>query len=178
MRVIATVRDLARLAAVGVLAVWFAFYRPAGVLGGTTGYVLVEGRSMLPAYRTGDLVIAVPRSAYGPGDVVVYTVPAGEPGAGGRVIHRIVRAEPDGSFVTRGDNNGWDDSWRPTAGDILGSAALAVPGAGPAVALVRSPVVAGLLGALIAFAVLEPLLGGSGGRRRRNPDVTEVAAGS
>lgn len=177
MRVIATARDLARVGAFFVLGAWFAFYRPAGILGGDASYILVTGQSMLPTFRGGDLVVALPSDTYRSGDVVVFTVPAGEPGAGGHVIHRIVRSD-GAAFVTRGDNNAWDDRWRPTAADVLGTPVLHVPGAGAALAILRSPLIAGLGAAVVALVVLEPLIGGAGRRRRRSPEAAEVAAGS
>lgn len=175
MRLIGTIRDVARIGALVVLAAWFGFYRPAS-LGGSASYILVAGQSMLPTYRSGDLVIALPKPAYLPGDVVVFTVPAGEPGAGGQVIHRIV-AERGGVLVTRGDNNGWDDRWQPTAANVLGSPVAHVPGAGSLLALVRTPMVAGVIGAVIAYVLLEPVLV-HGSRRRRGPEAAEAAAGS
>jgi len=62
---------------------------------------LVSGSSMLPAYRTGDLVLGVATyiANYTIGDVVVWyaTYTHG-------VIHRVVNVS-DGYVVTRGDNN-------------------------------------------------------------------------
>jgi len=62
---------------------------------------LVTGSSMLPAYRTGDIVLGVATyiAVYSVGDVVVWyaTYTHG-------VIHRVVNAS-DGYVVTKGDNN-------------------------------------------------------------------------
>ena len=51
-------------------------------------------------FKKGDMPI-VEKSAYKVGDVVVYTVPTQQV----PIIHRIVKINPDGSFVTKGDHN-------------------------------------------------------------------------
>jgi len=62
---------------------------------------LITGSSMLPAYRTGDIVLGVATciAEYSVGDVVVWyaTYTHG-------VIHRVINAS-DGYVVTKGDNN-------------------------------------------------------------------------
>ena len=65
-------------------------------LGGNTTYTIVAGRSMEPALESGDLVITRRQASYEVGDVIVYEIPAGDPGAGVKVIHRIVAESADG----------------------------------------------------------------------------------
>lgn len=148
------IRLISRLTVVAIVAVWFALFRPAA-LGGPAAYVVVAGESMLPGLQSGDLVIAQQRPTYGIGDVVVYRVPAGEPGAGASVIHRVVGGSLQDGLVTRGDNTGAPDIWHPGPADVLGAAWFSVPGLGRVVAFVRSPLG---LGAVAGFGVFTLLL--------------------
>ncbi|MFB9618673.1 signal peptidase I [Brooklawnia cerclae] len=110
-----------------VLALWPATW------GGLTGLTAVYGHSMEPTYRTGDLVVTVRAPSYHVGDVVSYKVPEGQPGAGGRVIHRVVSVDASSGtevYTTKGDNNSSADEWRFGADDVLGRAVLRVPSAG------------------------------------------------
>jgi len=114
------------LCVVVVLALW-----PAR-LGGWTSETVVSGTSMQPTYHTGDLVVGWMRTTYAPGDIVVYKVPAGEPGEGYSIIHRLVSVDAEGRWTTRGDNKSAVDPWHPTARDIVGKALFMVPRAGDA----------------------------------------------
>lgn len=111
------------LLAAAVVVLWPAPW------GGFTGLTIVSGHSMEPTYHTGDLVVTARQPGYAVGDVVSYRVPAGQPGSGGRVIHRIVSIE-DGVIHTLGDNNADVDPWVFTATDIAGRAVLRIPGLG------------------------------------------------
>lgn len=170
MRVIAGSLLVTRALVAAMLVAWFLLLRPSGLLGGNATYVLVEGRSMEPRYRTGDLVIAAPATEYRIGDIVVFRVPRGQPGAGGLVIHRIVDRAGD-AFVVRGDANGWTDQWRPTAADILGRAEGLVPAVGRLLVVLRQPALLAAFAALAAFLVLDQLYP----TRRRRPTPKEVA---
>src|SRR5215210_1217236 len=57
--------------------------------GGHLGLTVVSGHSMEPTYYTHDLVFTWKRDTYAPGEVVVYTVPEGDPGEGYHVVHRV-----------------------------------------------------------------------------------------
>src|SRR5215831_17838445 len=57
--------------AIAALVGWALFLRPQS-LGGPAGYVLVSGKSMLPRYHTGDLVLVERRSSYHLGEVIAY----------------------------------------------------------------------------------------------------------
>ena len=71
-------------------------------LGGNTTYTIVAGHSMEPSLESGDLVITRRQASYDVGDVVVYEIPEGSPGAGVKVIHRIVADSADGVFRLAG----------------------------------------------------------------------------
>lgn len=61
--------------------------------------------SMEPNYYKGDMLVIAGTGRYTVGDVVVYDTP-NQPLP---VIHRIITENPDGTFVTKGDNNLMDD---------------------------------------------------------------------
>ena len=158
---------LGSLAGVVVLAGWFVFLRPAA-LGGPAGYVLVRGVSMQPTYQGGDLVIVRPQRRYAAGDIVAYRVPAGEPGAGIQVIHRITGRMPDGRFNLLGDDNDAPDDWHPSETDVVGKAWLRIPKAGLLLAALHAPVPLASLGTGITVAIiLVPGGRPDAGRRRR-----------
>ncbi len=138
---------------VALAAIWFVLFRPT-TLGGPAAYVIVAGDSMLPDLRSGDLVVAQQRRTYGLGDVVVYRVPAGQPGAGASVIHRVVGGSLQDGLVTRGDNTDAPDIWHPGPADVLGSAWFSVPGVGRIIAFVRSPLGLGAIAGFVAFVLV------------------------
>lgn len=130
---------------------WLLLLRPQS-LGGPVAYVLVSGASMEPALHDGDLVVARPSEAYERGDVIVYRVPEGEVGAGALVIHRVTGGSAARGYVTKGDNRAREDLWRPRPGDVEGRLWLRLPGAGRALALLRTPLGLALVAGLLAFA--------------------------
>lgn len=134
--------------AVVLFGVWFVMFRPT-VLGGPATYVVVSGTSMEPTLHGGDLVVLRERDSYGVGDVVSFRIRDGEPGAGHDVIHRIQAEDADG-YVTQGDNLDGADPWRPQDSDVSGELWLHAPAAGSWFALLRSPVVIGLLSGIAA----------------------------
>jgi signal peptidase I len=153
-RAVRRARRLAGAAVVLLLvALWVVFLLPAG-LRGTASYLIVSGNSMDDTYASGDLVIVRESGAYGVGDVIGYQVPEGEPGAGHLVIHRIVGGDPEQGFVTQGDNNDQPDLWRPRPQDVLGRSFLHLPGTGPLLIRLRTPVGLGLLAGLLSFTLL------------------------
>jgi signal peptidase len=154
---------------------WLVFLRPVW-LGGPAGYAVVSGRSMQPTLHVGDLVLTHKQGAYAAGDVVVFRVPEGEPGAGGKVIHRIVGGSADEGFVVQGDNKNAPDIWHPTKHDIVGKMWFSVPRAGYILAFLHGPLqLAGLASGFAVFLVLtggedeKQLRKGSPGKR---PDGT------
>lgn len=149
------------IALVAVLAGCAFLLRPAAILGGSTGFVVVRGTSMLPTLHNGDLVVSRAHDRYSVGDVLAYHVPQGQLGQGRLVIHRVVAVAPDGSLTLRGDNNPQADPWHPRQADVGGTEWLRVPKAGGMLLLLRTPAVAAMLGALLAIWVVA----------RREPDA-------
>jgi signal peptidase I len=142
-----------------VFLVWFTWLRPVA-LGGPASYVVVQGGSMEPTYRDGDLVLVREAPEYQQGDIIAFR-------AGGnfddptRIIHRIVGDRGDGTFTTQGDNRDRFDPWTPGPDDIIGKASLHLPLAGrTAGAISRPETLAALGGAAV-------VVGGERRRRRR-----------
>lgn len=119
-------------------------------MGSHLGITIVVGNSMEPALESGDLVVTRKQPNYAISDVIVYRIPAGEPGEGARVIHRITGGTADG-FETAGDHREGVDLWRPSVDDVVGSPVLTIPGGGLAILWLRSPLVLGALVAAAAF---------------------------
>jgi signal peptidase len=151
--------------AVLVCLFWAQYLRPQA-FGGRAGYVLVSGKSMLPRYHTGDLVLVEQQSSYHVGQVVAYRVPKGDAMAGAQVIHRIIGGNAQKGFVVQGDNRTAPDVWRPKPRDIVGAKTLRIPNAVLILQFLRSPLFLGLLAACFVF--VQVLL--------RNDDEAEVAA--
>lgn len=124
-------------------------------LGGGTGYVIVAGGSMAGTYESGDLVVTRSAPGYEVGQVVVFSVPEGEPGEGMRVVHRITDGDGETGYTTRGDALDSDDPWQPQDDDVWGAAVLHFPGAGDVLSTLLHPIVlAALAGGLATAAVL------------------------
>jgi len=136
--------------AIAAVVGWALFLRPQS-LGGSAGYVLVSGKSMLPRYHTGDLVLVEKQSSYYVGEVIAYHVPKGDPMAGAQVIHRIVGGDAQHGFVVQGDNRTAPDVWRPKPADIVGAKALRIPDGVVVLQYMRSPLLLALLAASLVF---------------------------
>jgi len=125
--------------------------------GGQVAYIKVDGHSMDPTFHLDDLVVVRQQQHYQVGDAVVYRIPAGEFGAGSRVIHRLKQRRPDGTYITQGDNKPLVDPWHPTDSDVVGKAWFDVPAGGRYFASLAKPMPLGLLCAgLTVFAMLLP----------------------
>ena len=148
-------------------AAWFVTLRPAS-LGGPATYVIVRGVSMEPTYHDGDLVIVRHRPAYKVGDIVAYTIPAGDVGGGLSVIHRIVGGSLDAGFATKGDNNAESDPWQPTLGQIEGATWLVLPKAGAIMSSLRTPITLAAFAAAVAVAMVIYRDGGQEGPEDRD----------
>ncbi|OLF08588.1 signal peptidase I [Actinophytocola xanthii] len=144
-----TITSAAVLIAIGLL-----------VLGGFR-LVVTRGDSMEPHFFAGDLVLVHEQPQYRVGDVVAYDSPS----LGITMLHRIVGVR-DGGFVTRGDNNDWDDPDLLTATDLSGRLVLRIPRAGAMIESLRGPVGSILVGTLF-LAVLAIAWGQRSRRRRR-----------
>ena len=144
------VNALGLVLTVSAVVFWGMFLRPQS-LGGPAGYVLVSGKSMLPLYHTGDLVLVERQSSYHVGEVIAYHVPKGDPMAGAQVIHRIIGGDAVHGFLVQGDNRTAPDVWRPTPKDIVGAKALRIPNAVVVLQYLRSPLLLGLIAACFVF---------------------------
>jgi signal peptidase len=110
------------------LAVWPAAW------GGSTSLTIVAGHSMDPTFATGDLVVG----RTGPvrvGDVIVYQ----PDDVDGHVVHRVVGGNATDGWVMRGDDNTWDDIWRPTSDEVVGVVRWHVPHVGAVLGGLTSP---------------------------------------
>ena|SRR5947209_5216965 len=152
-----------RVAAIAIAALvclfWAQYVRPQS-LGGQAGYVLVSGHSMLPRYKTGDLVVVERHASYHRGEVIAYHVPKGDPMAGAQVIHRIIGGDAQHGFIVQGDNRTAPDTWRPKPADIVGAKALRIPDAIIVLQFLRAPIFLALLAACFVF--VHVLSGGDG----------------
>ena len=72
-------------------------------------YMTVQGESMAPTYRLGDVLLVTPVEPHDirVGDIVVARFP-GTTGHDSLYVHRVVGTQAD-SFQLRGDNNATDD---------------------------------------------------------------------
>jgi signal peptidase I len=154
-----------------LLATWFLLFRPQ-VLGGPASYVGVSGVSMTPRMHNGDMAIVEKQPSYRVGDIIAYRIPAGEPGAGSNVIHRIVGGNGITGFVTKGDHNPYADQfWHPTTANVIGRVWLHLPGLAGFLAHLRSPLQLAVAVGMVTFAVLSwP------SRRERQDKSRDIAA--
>ena len=123
-------------------------------LHGSTAYIGVAGHSMDGTYRSGDLIVVRRQATYRVGDIVAYTIPAHEFGAGAHVIHRIVGGNATLGYATKGDNRTINDPWRPRNSDVLGRSWLRIPGLGNGIQKLAHPVPLGVLCGGIAILSL------------------------
>ena len=133
-------------------------------LGGAVTYVIVDGNSMEPRFRFGDLVLVRTESAYSAGDAVVYR----NAEMGRYVFHRIVGMDLS-QYILKGDNNSWLDSYQPVQDEIIGKLWVHIPKLGRAVEWVRLPInmalkVALLGGVLMSGMFDKPTKNGSGNK--------------
>jgi signal peptidase I len=138
------------LLTIAAIVFWAMFLRPQS-LGGPAAYVLVSGKSMLPRYHTGDLVLVEHQSRYHVGQVIAYHVPKGDAMAGAQVIHRIIGGDAKHGFVVQGDNRTAPDVWRPKPADIVGVKAMRFPNAVVLLQYLRSPLLLALMAASFVF---------------------------
>jgi len=125
-------------------------------LGGRVAYIMVSGHSMEPTMHTGDLAVIRAESDYHIGEIIAYRVPQGEVGAGVTVIHRVVSGNAHTGFITRGDNNPYNDPWHPRTANIVGARWTLIPGAANVFSHMRGPF------PLAAFAALLTMIAASG----------------
>lgn len=151
--IVSTAATVALLAALVIGAFFFWPER----FGGNTTLVLVSGNSMEPTLRNRDLVFAHSSSDHQVGDVIVYPIPDGQPGAGSFVIHRVIGGDGTSGYVTQGDNRTTPDPWRPTDDEVVGHVFVSTHLGSTFFDWSRtlgSPVVVGAGAGLLAFAAV------------------------
>lgn len=97
-----------------LVALWAAWmrYEPVRVTGG----------SMRPALVAGDVVVVEREAAVGEGDIALVREPGHD-----AVLHRVVRLQPDGSVMLKGDANDIGDFSPVPARDIAGRVVRVLP---------------------------------------------------
>jgi signal peptidase I len=147
------------LLTIALVGAWAVTFRPR-TLGGPASFVGVNGISMTPTMHNGDVAVTEDKSTYHVGDVIAYRIPAGTPGAGHNIIHRIVGGDALNGYNTKGDHNTWVDIWHPKPSDIVGKVWFRVPGGLNIIKRLRSPqILAGLVGSLTFMAIVWPSKG-------------------
>lgn len=150
---------------------WMFFFRPQ-TLGGSAAFVGVDGVSMTPTMNSGDLAVVERKVSYHVGDIIAYRIPAGRPGAGDNVIHRIVGGNGTTGFITKGDHNPRSDYfWHPTQSDVIGRVWFHIPDGATWLTKLRHPLPLGLLVTVVTFA----LVAWPSGRKRRADDSASSA---
>ncbi|HYD10787.1 MAG TPA: signal peptidase I, partial [Acidimicrobiales bacterium] len=104
----------------------------------------VMSESMQPSIAVGDIVLFKDLGGEAPevGDVVEVSVPAElqrEHGYPGRVIHRVVKVDADGTVTTKGDNLDNDDPFTTRVENIDRRVVTSVPMAGRLLGFIASP---------------------------------------
>ena len=120
--------------AVTILLIGVAVFALLEYATGTQPFYVVSDRpsSMSPTLNYGDVAVIyrVPFSSLGPGSIIAFHDPRGNPGV---IVHRVVSVIAcDGTecLVTKGDNNVTNpttDPWNVTQSDYIGEAVLVVP---------------------------------------------------
>jgi len=104
-------------------------------IGTVTGFMtlhVVASGSMVPRLNVGDVVIALSDEFSPPamGDIVIFKGTKLNGEAIGPFAHRIVGGDATSGWVTKGDANESDDSFRSTSVEIMGKVLFSIPGLG------------------------------------------------
>ncbi|CAB4931880.1 unannotated protein [freshwater metagenome] len=133
-------------------------------LGGPATVAIVDGSSMEPTLRGGDLVIARSQPSYAVGDLVMFRLDYG------LVIHRITGGSATAGWTTQGDNREGVDPWRVDQDSIAGKVWFEVAGFGSLLAIVaKNPLRFGIFCAALCLLPYLPWR-----RRRIPPALAEV----
>ena len=130
---------------------------------------VITGHSMEPSIDRGDVVVVrpAPASVFVPGAVITF-VDINHPGH--LITHRIVKVNPDGTLVTKGDHNHDDDPQSLAVANVKGRAVLRVPYVGrPVVWIIDRDWFPLSLTAGLLVGVFRTALHPAGTRRRRRP---------
>lgn len=123
--------------------------------GGLVTFAIVAGESMEPEYHTGDVVVAVRSlSGYAVGDIVVYEVHEGD--ITGRIVHKIVSQNADGTWVLQGINKPFPDPWQVPSEWIIGKVDLMIPQGYQVLLVLRSPIFLAVICGLLITSVFWP----------------------
>jgi len=130
------VRRYASIALTVLLIGVFAFSLVEYATGTQPFYVVSDTpSSMSPTLNYGDVAVIyrAPYSGVGPGSIIAFHDPRGDPGI---IVHRVVSLVECGGeecLVTKGDNNATNpttDPWNVTRSDYIGEVVLVVPDVG------------------------------------------------
>jgi len=101
---------LALLLALNTAAVWLLDVHDIGTYGSAVPLIRISGHSMDPTLHDGELLtIYTPdKKPITVGSIITYKQ-QGIYGTGGYITHRVITINPDGSMVTKGDNNNETD---------------------------------------------------------------------
>ncbi|HUE57989.1 MAG TPA: S24 family peptidase [Acidimicrobiales bacterium] len=161
-----TTKRLGRLLAVAVVLL----LATAGILRltGKVRYLVTNGISMSPLYRSGDLVVVRNTSRYRAGQIAAYHSQL----LNTTVLHRIVSTS-GGQYTFKGDHNTWTDPEHPAANQLLGRAWLHIPHGGIFLAFYGIPVLLLAITGIICIVLLSPEKSAT---RRKRPNRTRVPA--
>lgn len=103
-----------------------------------SSFVVVSG-SMEPAVPKGSLVFTKPTQTQEvqPHDIIGFTSPEN---AKDMIIHRVVEYDDEQEgFITKGDNNNSEDSWRVSSMQLQGKYVYSIPYVGFATSFMKTP---------------------------------------
>jgi signal peptidase I len=129
-------------------------------IGGSANYVITHGISMEPRFHAGDLAVVRPPDHYEIGQIVAYHSTLLHV----VVLHRII-ARDGARYVFKGDNNNFIDPTHPSQAELIGALWLDVPHGGRVLAWFHTPLIAGIVTAVVALLLV---VGVKEKRRRRN----------
>lgn|GEM_PF-1631955 len=145
-----------------LLTVFFSLYSHY-ILKKAWGWNIVQGESMVPTLKRGDLVFIIPFLPGRPpdphiGEIIVFTR-EGPKGVEEKVIHRVVDKKGH-VYLTKGDGNSFTDHTPVTSDKIegyiiqIGEGALKIPGVGALVLYISSSKARAPLALAILFIIL------------------------
>lgn len=150
---------------IAIIAAWLLLAPTS--MGGQTSYVIINGASMEPGMRQGDLAILKTGQPYEVGAVATYRHPEIGP-----VIHRIIAREGE-RFVFQGDNNSFVDAYQPRSDELIGRLWLHLPRAGTLLQILRSPpIFAAIATIVLGTALMAPASHSLRPRRHRAAPAT------
>jgi signal peptidase I len=146
------------------LVVFWIVFAPMQ-LGGQTAYIVINGTSMEPDYKSGDLIIVHRAFDYQIGDLVAYQ----NQDLQSNFFHRIIGKENE-RYILKGDNNPTADSYHPQKSEIIGKIWFQFINIGGLIQNLRIP--AGiLLVAILAFTLWEIIMKNDSKKRKRKRKV-------